>query len=589
MKMSLLRSVSRICLHLAFNAISLTCIGMPLGVLGACVRYRSVVRHPVLQALRDRTLLQQQYEATQRGVSLFTEEKRQASSAPGVSTANLPGTSSISSSIVTNSATAIANVSTTLSVSASASSVPTAAIPTGQIVYQIGPFECTTTADFGLLTTVMSGYLQATEDYLKATMQYLVLNLHAAAPTSDPRSPASKPDSNGLPAPNELLSQIINDRLSLYTYNPTQLLEERTDLNHSWYSTVKANQPDPAYYHSEIAPNSVHSTPDGWPSESYAELQHAKRILFGFGHVDAQMQEYNFTGDASTIFPQEYIQANHDVGVSSAGTVDTGCFFNGDLESVSSVNSSWSSSNQPSSQGSGAAPDSTLFVTATDLINCGISPILNQSLSNSTAESNISPYMDYVKVALWSWAPNQPANVSVRAGSTSQFRCAAINTTSPGSGQWQVADCKGSYYAACREASLPYAWHLSSERASYTDSNELCGNNATFSVPHTSLENRHLIAAIQRSHLSPGSDNLVWVDFNDLDVPGCWVSGLNQTCPYINDMNEQQRKVVVPVVAAVVVFVLAALTLFIKCAANRRSSKRRRKGENGWDYEGVPS
>jgi hypothetical protein len=48
--------------------------------------------------------------------------------------------------------------------------------------------------------------------------------------------------------------------------------------------------------------------------------------------------------------------------------------------------------------------------------------------------------------------------------------------------------------------------------------------------------------------------------------------------------------VVIPTVAGVIVFLLAILTITVKCAANRQNTRRRRKrGEGGWDYEGVPS
>ena len=85
------------------------------------------------------------------------------------------------------------------------------------------------------------------------------------------------------------------------------------------------------------------------------------------------------------------------------------------------------------------------------------------------------------------------------------------------------------------------------------------------------------------------SDDLLWVNFNDLDAESCWVVGQNQTCPYANGVSDD-RTVIVPTVSAVIVFVLAALTIFVKCAANRQKSRhRKRRVDDGWDYEGVPS
>ncbi|KAF2792765.1 hypothetical protein K505DRAFT_362630, partial [Melanomma pulvis-pyrius CBS 109.77] len=84
----------------------------------------------------------------------------------------------------------------------------------------------------------------------------------------------------------------------------------------------------------------------------------------------------------------------------------------------------------------------------------------------------------------------------------------------------------------------------------------------------------------------------IFVNLNSLDVPDCWVPGVNGTCPYIptTDTNKV-RIVVIPTIAAVIIFVVAALTFFVKCAANRREDKRgrRRRNVDGWEYEGVPS
>jgi len=119
-----------------------------------------------------------------------------------------------------------------------------------------------------------------------------------------------------------------------------------------------------------------------------------------------------------------------------------------------------------------------------------------------------------------------------------------------------------------------------------------CGND-NFTVPDTALENTYLNSAIQDwipTHDDDDGSMLFWVNLNDLDVRGCWVNGVNSSCPYVRMDTDRTRTVVVPVVAAVIIFVLFFLTLFVKCAANRQNSKRRRRrGDRGWDYEGVPS
>lgn len=119
-----------------------------------------------------------------------------------------------------------------------------------------------------------------------------------------------------------------------------------------------------------------------------------------------------------------------------------------------------------------------------------------------------------------------------------------------------------------------------------------CGDNQSFALPRTGLENSYLYAAWAGAHDDKDGDTAVWIDFNSLDREDCWVVGVNASCPYLNDDNAQRsRTVIVPTVAAVIIFVLSALTLFVKCAANRQNSRRRRRrrGEDGWDYEGVPS
>ncbi|KAI7525095.1 hypothetical protein KC331_g17731, partial [Hortaea werneckii] len=108
-----------------------------------------------------------------------------------------------------------------------------------------------------------------------------------------------------------------------------------------------------------------------------------------------------------------------------------------------------------------------------------------------------------------------------------------------------------------------------------------------FATPRTALENTYLVNAwreylqehpnpnsntnTQNNGASQSNDELLWLNFNNLDATTCWVLGQNTTCPYISTMVSETRQVVVPTVAAVIVF------------------RRKRRGEDGWDYEGVPS
>lgn len=159
-------------------------------------------------------------------------------------------------------------------------------------------------------------------------------------------------------------------------------------------------------------------------------------------------------------------------------------------------------------------------------------------------------------------------------------------------GYWQTVTCAGSHYSAC-QSRQPYEWSISSQHQDYQKAGLTCPKGTEFGVPRTALQNTYLYHAFQdfyNSHPSYDSyDGLLWVDFNDLDDVGCWVIGQNATCPYLPSKNND-REIIVPTVAAVLVFVVAALTVFIKCAANRQRTKRaRRRGSDGWDYEGVPS
>lgn len=131
----------------------------------------------------------------------------------------------------------------------------------------------------------------------------------------------------------------------------------------------------------------------------------------------------------------------------------------------------------------------------------------------------------------------------------------------------------------------------------YASADDSCPGNSSFAVPRTALENSYLYAAVV-SPLPPSENNdpgdipIVFLNLNALDLPNCWVAGVNSTCPYRSPAaTDETRVVVIPTVAAVIVFLLAALTLFVKCAANRRDLRRgkRRREVSGWDYEGVPS
>ncbi|KAF2771972.1 hypothetical protein EJ03DRAFT_308235 [Teratosphaeria nubilosa] len=446
-----------------------------------------------------------------------------------------------------------------------------------------GPYSCTTGATFELFLSVLDQYLASTETNLNATTQYVILNLHAAAEASDPSSGGVRPAADALPQDGNLLSALILANSSAYLYSSSDLSSQRANLNdsRSWFGAVERYRPDAAYFTVDEV-NGHDTTPDGWPGESYLELSRGERLLVSYGTIDPQMDGYNFSADAGDIFSAEAVQIlQGDVVVSNAGVI-SGCYYQPGQFEIGKVNSSWATY-------AFNATSETSFLNsgATNLSACGISPILNATLSNVTAAEDFEPYRAFADSALWTWEIGQP-----HVSNSSAENCAALNATS---GRWRGVTCGQQHYGACRVGNEPYRWSISESKSQYYNINFACRDNTSFGTPRTALENTYLVAT-WRSYLASVSgddadDKLLWVNFNDLDVNTCWVIGQNATCPYTTGDNSSNRKIVVPTVAAVLVFVLAGLTMFVKCAANRQNTKRkrRRRGEDGWDYEGVPS
>ncbi|KAI7216263.1 hypothetical protein KC333_g4945 [Hortaea werneckii] len=459
-----------------------------------------------------------------------------------------------------------------------------------------GPYACTTSVNFDLFMSIMAAFLADTETDLNATTLYLSLNLHAAAPADDPTASADTPAANALPSGRNLLSSIIQRNNSAYTYTPGQLREQRSNLDArgSWFEAETEYRPESVYFTVNDA-DQIPSTPNGWPSESFIELSNAQRLLVEYGSVDPQMEGYNFTADASQIFPQDYISSSNSVDLNASGVAE-GCFFQeGSYEVSIANNNSWALHH---------LNDGELDVLsdAGNLTDCGISPILNQTLEEVTASENYRPYLAYVASTMWPWGAGEPRRVS-EDDSDDNYRCASLNATT---GRWQATDCQEAHYGACRENNEPYRWRISTAQGIYQKVDRGCNSDSEFATPRTALENTYLVNAwreylqehpnpnsntnTQNNGASQSNDELLWLNFNNLDATTCWVLGQNTTCPYISTMVSETRQVVVPTVAAVIVFVCAVLTIFVKCAANRQNTKRRkRRGEDGWDYEGVPS
>ncbi|GME42367.1 C-type cyclin [Neofusicoccum parvum] len=209
-------------------------------------------------------------------------------------------------------------------------------------------------------------------------------------------------------------------------------------------------------------------------------------------------------------------------------------------------------------------------------------------------DAAFEPYQAISLSSIWSWADNEPRNITNEVDNANYMRCATMRASTHG--RWALTDCTERHHAACRVGDAPYQWRISDPKDSYTDSNLICPQGSSFDTPRTALENRYLFAALQTlANENPDDfdgDATVWLNFNSLDVADCWVVGVSTNCPYDLAANQDEnRLVIIPTVAAVIVFVCAVLTVFVKCAGNRRSSRkiRRRRMQEGWEYEGVPS
>jgi hypothetical protein len=479
----------------------------------------------------------------------------------------------------------------TVSSSASVSVAPTiTTFPTtdGLPLMQIGQYNCTSQMTLGLLTGIMQDFLTTTSTTTGAVLTFLNINIHAASSLSDPNNPAPRLSQSQLPQNGNLLSDVVKGNLSDILYTPGRLQNQRSNLNSSWYNVDRDNIPARGYYETSKDASGNIFTQNGWPTEALVEFQELYRLIASIGTIDAQMDAYNFGTDLDTIFSPGTISEYRDVSFTSSGELSSGCFYTSSGENVTSgTNSSFAIATPPSLDIS-ANPDLLSPLSSVEnLISCGVSPLLNESLAGTTADKNPLPYAAYIHSTLWSWTPGQPLNVT--SDSSTANRC-AVMTSSPHAGRWSVVDCAEKHYVACHDPQQPYHWEISAETSEYSDAESRCQDNLKFSVPHTALENRYLLAAMQTRFKT--ADESIYLDLNSLGTADCWVIGLNGTCPYLQSTDTNRtRIVVVPTVAAVIIFVLAAFTFFVKCASNRREDKRGRgrKLVGGWEYEGIPS
>ncbi|KAM5469290.1 Maintenance of telomere capping protein 6 [Microsporum audouinii] len=484
-------------------------------------------------------------------------------------------------------------VSSTTSASPTSTSIAAGARKRDQI-YNLGPYSCTQSLGISSLSAILEEYFSSTANTINAEMLFLIINMHAAASPDSPEEPPEKPSLKDLPSPPNLLGRVLERSLGSYIYSPLKLMENRRNLNESWFSVSPPHQPIAEYFTTTVDDRNHLVTANGWPSTGFAVLARATRLILGWGTIDPQMSAYNFTGD-QLVFSPNSLESHIDITVDSAANLTNGCLYDPGTTALSDVDRPWALAALPQRN-----PSDELSLLTRQLVSCGISPVVNHTLLNVTADNDIGPYQNVSYSATWTWAKDEPLNST---GSTSSqiknsYRCAAMDAAS--SGRWRAHECTDEFHVACRVGNSPHDWIISERTATYFDAEEACPDNTVFSVPRTPLENIYLYAKLDSQSnrteiISPDtddnySDQMLWIDFNSADVPACWVThGPKAQCPYEIDSNEiQRRAILVPTIAAIIVLIVTALTLFVKCNANRRNSRRRRVID-GWDYEGVPS
>ena len=455
---------------------------------------------------------------------------------------------------------------------------------------QIGSYNCTSLMTLDLLTGILEKFLETTATTTSAAITMFTFNVHAASSITDPDAPAPNLSPNQLPQSGQLLSDVLQGNLSDDTFTPSTLADQRANLNSSWYNVDWNNRPLMGYYENSKNADGHLFTESGWPNEAYMEFKQLYRLITSYGTVAPQMSDYNIGPDLDYVFPPGTIVDEKTLSVGTDGRVTSGCLLSSSDNIVTSTtNSSWALAEVPSLDISANPDFSSIIPSVTNFTACGITPFLNQTLGDTTADKNPLPYAAYVQSTLWSFAPGQPLNSSEEGDDTNDNRCVVMMMKPPYAGRWRVEDCNQHHRVACHDPRQPYDWRISDDSTYYRNAEYYCKDPYQFNVPHTALENSHLFSAFQAA--APNDDAL-YINLNALSVPDCWVIGLNGTCPYLptTDTN-RTRIVVVPTVAAVIIFLLAALTFFVKCAANRRENKRGRKRRlvDGWEYEGVPS
>lgn len=474
-------------------------------------------------------------------------------------------------------------------------SIPTSTGVDGTTLLELGSYKCSLDLTLNSILSLYNSYFQNTSDTVSVRLTYLDINLHAAAPFTSPSDAALASTGAHLPQSDELIGAQLEAAFPKGLYTPQMLQDDRFDLYRSWFRNSFSLNTETNYFLTENGLDKEIQTHDGWPGESWVLLTDNRRLLAGWGQIDPQMEGYDFLGDSDRVFPNGYINANSSTIINADSGVESACFYKPDVFSIARDNSSWAIAvvNQSTSN--------SLSDIISNATRCGMSSMLNMTLTGSALLDNLEPYREFARATIFGWARGEPRNTSAPGvdveGADYQYRCAVIDSTSGYQGHWRVEDCQQKRHAACRIADRPYHWRLSPMTMPFGSAVEACPNDTRFDLPRTGLENTYLYHKILNdSQMASGNDaetmmEGVWINFSSLDIQDCWTTeGANATCPYADNGEEvQQRNVLIPTIAALIVLILTVLTILVKCNENRRNNRTRRRGDNGWDYEGVPS
>lgn len=486
--------------------------------------------------------------------------------------------------------------STPTSPETSSAPIPTSTGVSGTSLLELGPYKCSLDLNLGSILSLYEDYFDQTSDTVSARLHYLNIDLHAASPFNAPLDAARTPMQGRLPQSDDLIGTQFKSVFPVALFTPGQLRDDRDHLNRSWllHDDFGTNTDTSYFSTSEHGNDAI--TQNGWPGVDWILFTDNRRLLVSWGEIDPQMEGYNFGGDADHIFAAGYTESKVPMEGDGDGNLTTNCFYQAGETTVAQVNSSWAMATINETDADRVSS------IAQNLTLCGISPILNVTLGDSAAQDNLDLYQKVAYSTTFGWASGEPLNVSDpnanTTGSKDDYRCALIDTSSGYQGHWRVAQCSQKHRAACRIAGQPYAWRLSTFDVPFDAAPDACPEHTTFDLPRTGLENtylhRHMLNFTTGENENDGADSIlsgVWINLNSIDQVNCWVvGGPNATCPYAADEDmDNQRQVLIPTIAAIIVLVLTVLTLVVKCNENRRNRRSRRRGDDGWEYEGVPS